>query len=53
MIEFLEGLKFQKFQNFWKFRVIIEFLFSQNNCSDSKYNKKFDYEFGTQGLSLT
>jgi len=30
--------------------VIIKLLFSQNNCSNSNFNQKFDYEFGTQGL---
>jgi hypothetical protein len=29
--EFLEGLKFQKFQNLQKYWVIIKFLFLQNN----------------------
>jgi len=32
------------------YRVIIELLFLQNNCSDSNYNQIFDYKFGMQGL---
>jgi hypothetical protein len=46
-----EGLKFRKFQNLQKYRVMIEFLFSWNNCFCSNFNQKFDYEFGMQGLS--
>jgi hypothetical protein len=33
------------------YRVIIELLFLQKFCSNSNFNRKFDYEFGTQGLS--
>ncbi len=46
-----EGFKYQKFQNLQKYRVMIEFLFSRNNCSCSNFNQKFDYEFVMHGLS--
>ncbi len=41
-----------KFRNLQKYFVIIEFLFLQNNCSDSNFNQKFDYEFSMQGLTF-
>jgi len=33
-----------------KYCVLIVSKFLQNTCSDSKFNQKFDYEFGMQGL---
>jgi len=30
----------------------MEILFLQNNCSNSKFNQKIDYEFGMQGLTV-
>jgi len=32
--------------------VKIEYLFLQNNHSDSNFNQKFDYNYGMQGLAL-
>ncbi len=32
--------------------VIIKLLFSQKFRSDSNFNRKFDYEFGTHGLQI-
>jgi len=35
------------------YRIIIESLFSQKFRSNSIFNQKFYYEFGTQGLSFS
>ncbi len=43
--------QFQYHQKYRKYCVIIEFLFSQNNHSDSNFNWKFDYELSTLGLN--
>ncbi len=48
-VEVILKSEFQKFQ---KYRVINKFLFLQNNCSHSNFNRIFNYEFGTQGPSL-
>jgi len=39
------------FQNYQKYLIIIKFLFSQNNCSDSNFNQNFDYKLGTTKLN--
>ncbi len=35
----------------YRYCIKIEYLFLQNNSSDSNFNCKFDYDYGMQGLS--
>jgi len=35
----------------WNYCVIIELLFLQKKNSNLNFNRKFDYNFGTQGLN--
>jgi len=42
---------FQIFRIYWNYLVKVKFLLSRNTCSDSNFNQKFDYKFGTQGPS--
>ncbi len=44
--------QFWDFQKLWKYCVIIKFLFSQKNHTDSIFNQKFFYEFRMQGPVL-
>jgi len=49
-----QNLKHSQLQNFWmywKYRVIIKFLFLQNTRSHSNFNRIYDYDYGTQGLT--
>jgi len=49
--------EYSKMADFWypkpvrKYRVFIEFIFLQKTLPDSNFNQKFDYEFGTKGVS--
>jgi len=38
-----------KLSKLTKFSRYNQFLFLQNTCSDTNFNKKFDYEFAMQG----
>ncbi len=40
------------FRNYQKYLVLIKFLFSRNNHSDSNFNQKFDYKLGTINLNI-
>ncbi len=42
----------QNFRMYQKYRVIIEFLFLQNTCFDSNFNRIYDYDYGTQNFSI-
>ncbi len=51
----LQNSKHGQLQYFWMYRkycILIDSKKLRNTHSDSKFNQKFDYEFGMQGLTM-